>query len=77
LSRFDCLADSERIEAIVTAGHATMGYSVFLTNAADAWENDTSRTHNMAKSFSIHDGRVISANMPMDWHPKQPSVKSV
>lgn len=77
LSRFDCLADSRRVEAIINAGHASVGYSVFLTNVPDAWKIDSGRLNNMAKTFSIHEGRVIKASVPLDWHPNQPSIGSV
>lgn len=77
LSRFDCFADCQRIEAFVDASYANVGYSIFLTNKADAWEKDISNKNNLAKFFTIHHDRNIDANVPIDWYPNQPTKKSV
>lgn len=77
LSRFDCLSDTRRIEALIEAGHAEAGYSIFLSNASDAWKKDNSRTNNMAKFFSIHEGCIIPSNTALDWFPCEPSKGSV
>ena len=77
LSRFDCLADLRRVEAIVKAGHARQGYAVFLTNATSAWRDDVSATANMARDFSIHEGRRLPRGRPLDWDPPTPPVASV
>lgn len=77
LSRFDCLADLMRVEAIVAAGHAKQGFAVFLTNAPEAWQTDVGVTTNMAGHFSIHEARAIPAGAPLDWNPPNPPVGSV
>jgi len=77
LSRFDCFADCQRIEAFVDACYANVGYSVFLTNKADAWEKDISNKNNLARSFSIHEGRIILSNTPLNWYPNDPTEGSV
>ena len=77
LSRFDALADLRRVEGIVGAGLAAQGHTVFLTNAADAWNVDVSTGGNMAGQFSLHAGRELPAGVPLDWVPANPAVGSV
>jgi hypothetical protein len=77
LSRFDCLADFQRVERIVQTRHACSGFSVFLTNAEDAWGRNVGVGRNMACRFSIHEGRVLNAAEAHDWTPSNPKVSSV
>ena len=50
------------------------GYAVFLTNAPSAWRDDVSATANMARDFSIHEGRRLPRGRPLDWDPPTPPV---
>lgn len=77
LSRFDCLADFQRVAGLVNAGHADCGVTIFLTNVSDAWGIDTIRRNTMAKNFSIHDGRDLTAGQQLNWNPLNPPSKSV
>lgn len=76
LSRFDCWADFQRVQAIVDAGYAEVGYAVALTNASDAWSVDTSLGDTFAKHFSINDGRRFESGQELRWH-KNPTANSV
>ena len=76
LSRFDCLADWERVAAIVAAGHAEQGFTIFLTNAEDAWVKDVSQTENLARNMSIHEGRKLIAGESLLW-PENINLDSV
>lgn len=67
LARFDCLADWERVAAIVAAGHAAQGFTVFLTNAKDAWVKDVSQTDILAQNMSIHEGRELTDGESLSW----------
>jgi hypothetical protein len=77
LSRFDCLADLQRVRAMIESGHATKGYTIFLTNVEEAWNRDVTSRNLMGMQFSIHEGRHLTHGTTLDWHPPQPRVKSV
>jgi hypothetical protein len=77
LSRFDCLSDARRIDSIILAGHANNGFAIFLTNTSEAWEYDTSTGSNLAKNFSIHEGRRLEQGLDYIWYPEKPSQGSV
>ena len=77
LPRFDCLADLRRVECLVAAGHATRGFSVFLTNASDAWSKDVSASEIKSRNFSLHEGRLLAAGEALDWHGNEPTRASV
>ena len=77
LSRFDCLADLERVAAIVAAERAKRGFTVFLTNLEEAWSRDVSHAPIKAQAFSLHEGRELVAGDSLDWTLPQPSVGSV
>jgi hypothetical protein len=76
LSRFDCLADWERVASIVAEGHAQRGFTVFLTNAGDAWTRDVSATDILARDMSTHEGRKLFENEELSW-PEDLNPKSV
>lgn len=77
LSRFDCLSDLQRVEALVAAGDVKKGFTIFLSNVNKAWEVDNSRNQNLARNFSIHDGRDLKAGFELNWHPEKPPAGSV
>lgn len=77
LSRFDCLADVRRVEALVESNHAQRGFAIFMTNAPSAWQEDVASTSNIAGEFSIHDGRRLPQGQPLNWRPTTPPVGSV
>jgi hypothetical protein len=79
LSRFDCLADWQRVASIVDSGYAQAGFAVFMTNCEDAWTRDLAKGKNppMAMEMSIHEGRKFRKGDALDWHPQTPSVGSV
>lgn len=77
LSRFDCLADYQRVGSLCAGQQARFGFTIFMTNAEDAWAVDAGETHIMAQQFSIHDGRVMAAGMALNWVPMNPAVGSV
>jgi hypothetical protein len=77
LSRFDALADLERVSAVIMAGKATQGFTILLTNASTAWSRDVMTTSIMARAFSIHEGRQFVAGETLDWFPPIPTVGSV
>jgi len=69
LSRFDCLADWQRVASIVEQGLFQKGFVVFMTNCEDAWVRDLSKVKNppMAKEMSIHEGREFTKGEELDW----------
>ena len=77
LSRFDCLADLHRVEAMKSSPlGAKRGFSIFLTNAEDAWTARAPGKPIMAEEFRIHEGhRLVPGSL--DWNPPSPSVGSV
>lgn len=79
LSRFDCLADWQRLASIVDSGSAQAGFAVFMTNYEDAWTRDLAKAKNppMAREMSIHEGRNFRKGDALDWHPQTPSVGAV
>jgi hypothetical protein len=79
LSRFDCLADWQRVASIVDSGFVQRGFAVFMTNCEDAWLRDISNVKNppMAKEMSIHEGRDFKKDASLDWFPEAPKVGSV
>jgi hypothetical protein len=77
LSRFDCLADFQRVGRLKAAGAVDFGFSIFLTNASEAWDRDAGKGRIMAGQFSIHDGRPLDAGAVFDWDPVLPSRGSV
>lgn len=79
LSRFDCLADWQRVASIVDSGYAQEGFAVFMTNYEDAWTRDLAKGKNppMAMEMSIHEGRKFRKGDALDWYPQTPTVGSV
>ena len=77
LSRFDCLADFQRVGRLKAAGAVDFGFSIFLSNASEAWDRDAGNDRIMARQFSIHDGRPLAAGAVFDWEPAQPGRGSV
>ena len=77
LSRFDCLADFQRVGRLVETQQADVGFALFLTNAPTFWEDDVGITDNQARQFSIHAGRTFAAGEALDWVPVNPKTSSV
>jgi|GEM_PF-444652 len=68
LSRFDAWADYARVGAIVTEGHADVGFSLTLTNASTAWSVDTANGNTYARYLSLHEGRAVNQGDQLDWN---------
>jgi hypothetical protein len=73
LSRFDCLADFQRVGRLKAAGAVDFGFSIFLSNASAAWDRDAGNDRIMARQLSIHDGRPLAAGAVFDWESAPPS----
>lgn len=77
LSRFDCLADFQRVGRLRAAGAVKFGFSIFLTNTSAAWTRNSGPTQIKGRQFSIHNGRTLAAGAVFDWKPAPPSRGSV
>ncbi|MBN1152258.1 MAG: hypothetical protein JXA58_03520 [Dehalococcoidia bacterium] len=62
LGRYDFCKDLSRLETIVAASSATVGYAILLTNDSSYWRT-ANATNTAYAAFSIHDGAVVSGNL--------------
>lgn len=59
ISRYDFVKDIVRLERVVDAGHAAVGYAVLLTNDRGYWRSST-RSMTVDAAFRIHEGRMLT-----------------
>ncbi len=68
LRRYDCWKDVARLEALLRAGHATVGYFVALSNDPYYWRPSQSQRDSMDLALRLDEGRVVAGQV-LDWSP--------
>ncbi len=58
ISRYDFVKDIVRLERVVDAGHAAVGYAVLLTNDRGYWRPST-RSTTVDAAFRVHEDRML------------------
>jgi hypothetical protein len=62
VARYGVVLDVRRLEAVVTAGQAARGVSIFITNNKRLWSLNEGRPRN-CDHFSLHEGREPGGSM--------------
>lgn len=77
LGRFDAIDDARRVKSLVDSPETKIrqGFTVFLTNDPDYWENNAQRT--MSKDFALIENRNFNKGESLDWNSKSLNVNSV
>ena len=77
LGRFDGIDDARRVKSLVDSKETKIqqGFTVFLTNDPDYWENNAQRT--MSKDFGLIENRNFNKGQSLDWNSKSLNVNSV
>jgi len=73
LGRYDFLKDIQRIEQIINAGKASIGYCLALTNDPLYWKSSTKDT--IDKHFRIHEGKTLSGKLEWIGNPAEGTTR--
>jgi hypothetical protein len=65
LSRYDFIKDIDRLEALIRASDAEVGYAIALTNDPMYW--NPGRSGSMDDAFRLNEGAVLEGKL--DWKP--------
>ena len=76
LGRFDAIDDARRVKSLVDSKETKIrqGFTVFLTNDPDYWENNGHRT--MSKDFALIENRNFNKGESLDLNSKSLNVNS-
>ena len=72
--RYDCVRDICRLESLVDAHPASIGYAILLTNDASYWK-DNGATRAQDAAFRLSEGGILSGELAWAEHAGRGSIR--